>query len=508
MKAQDFSYDVIIAGGGVVGCAIARELSRLDLNTALLEKEPDVGWGASCRNSGVVHAGYNNTPGTLMAKFCVEGNQGFEVLCAELDVPYKKVGKLVVADGPDEVPALERLKAQGETNGVRGLEMIDGDRVRELEPHLEHAYAAMYSPNSAITSPYLLTIALAENALANGVDIFLNSGVERIDRTPSASTAGGPEGIREGFIVKAGGREFRTRILINSAGVNSAELSRLAGVDLYTIYPCRGEYYVLDTYAGELVQHLVYPVPKPGSGGLGIHLTPTVDGNILIGPSNEYIESAEDYSVTAPVMKTLSEEARSYMPQLNGGFYIRSFAGMRAKQTPPEKGGYFDYVIKEEETCPGLINLVGIESPGLTASAPIARYVSGIVRNIVERSGREVCGKPDFILKRTAPVRFAEQDDEVKAKLIAGDPDYGEIICRCEQITKKEIRQAIENPLGARSLNSIKYRSRAMMGRCQGGYCTQRILQILRDEYGIMPEEIELGKNGSWVLSGGRCDVT
>ncbi len=532
MTAQDYTYDIIIAGGGVVGCAIARELSRLDLKIALLEKEPDVGWGASCRNSGVVHAGYNNTPGTLMAKFCVEGNQGFEALCAELDVPYKRIGKLVVADGPDEMPALERLKAQGETNGVRGLEIVDGDRVRELEPHLEHAYAAMYSPNSAITSPYLLTIALAENALANGVDFFLNSGVERIDRIISDRDAGGSENFggsvnfgasendggrmhsstaeagREKFLVKAGGREFHTRILINSAGVQSAELSKLAGVDLYTIYPCRGEYYVLDTYAGELVQHLVYPVPKPGSGGLGIHLTPTVDGNILIGPSNEYIDTPEDYSVTAPVMKTLSNEARSYMPQLNGGFYIRSFAGMRAKQTPPEKGGYYDYVIKEEESCPGLINLIGIESPGLTASMPIARSVSGIVRNIVERNGKEIRENTDFKAQRTAPVRFAEQNDEVKAKLIAGDPDYGEIICRCEQITKKEIRQAIENPLGARCLNSIKYRSRAMMGRCQGGYCTQRILQILRDEYGIRPEEIELGKNGSWVLSGGRCDVT
>ncbi|MGC9311388.1 MAG: NAD(P)/FAD-dependent oxidoreductase [Sediminispirochaetaceae bacterium] len=508
MTVQDYSYDVIIAGGGVVGCGIARELSRLDLKIALLEKEPDVGWGASCRNSGVVHAGYNNTPGTLMARFCVEGNQGFEALCAELDVPFKRVGKLVVADGPDEVPALERLKKQGETNGVRGLEMIDGDRVRELEPHLEHAYAAMYSPNSAITSPYLLTIALAENALANGVDIFLNSRVEKIKRIDPVLSGSETEGGSAGFIVHAGGREFRSRILINSAGVQSAEVSRLAGADLYTIYPCRGEYYVLDTYAGELVHHLVYPVPKPGSGGLGIHLTPTIDGNILIGPSNEYIDFSEDYSVTAPVMKTLSAEARSYMPQLNGGFYIRSFAGMRAKQTPPEKGGYYDYVIKEEETCPGLINLVGIESPGLTASMPIARYVSGIVRDICERGGRKAGEKPHFKAERTAPIRFAEQDDEVKAELIAEDPDYGEIICRCEQVTRKEIRQAIENPLGARSLNSIKYRSRAMMGRCQGGYCTQRILQILRDEYGVRPDEIELGISGSWVLSGGRCDIT
>jgi len=494
-------YDLVIAGGGVAGCAIARELSRLQLKIAVLEKEADVGWGASCRNSGVVHAGYNNTPGTLMARFCVEGNEGFEDLCAELDVPYRRIGKLVLAESPEEMPALERLLAQGEANGVRDLEIIDGQRVREMEPHLENVFAAMYSPNSAITSPYQLTIALAENSLANGVDIFLNSRVERI----LTDTDG--DG-RARFTVYAGDREFQSRLLINSTGVHSAEISAMAGVDGYSIYPCRGEYYVLDTYAGELIDHLVYPVPKPGVGGLGIHLTPTVDGNILIGPSNEYISISEDYSVTVPVMKTLSMEARGYMHQLNGGFYIRNFAGMRAKQAPPEEGGFYDFVIREEESRPGLINLIGIESPGLTASLPIARYVSGMVKSVLQRMGVDVRINTDFKPVRKGPVRFSEQSDAVKAALIETDPDYGEVICRCEQVTKKEILQAIENPLSARSLISIKYRSRAMMGRCQGGYCTQRILQILKDEYVYCPGEIRLGKDGSWVLSGGRCDIT
>ena len=237
-------------------------------------------------------------------------------------------------------------------------------------------------------------------------------------------------------------------------------------------------------------------------------MTPTVDGNILIGPSNEYISISEDYSVTVPVMKTLSMEARGYMHQLNGGFYIRNFAGMRAKQAPPEEGGFYDFVIREEESRPGLINLIGIESPGLTASLPIARYVSGMVKSVLQRMGVDVRINTDFKPVRKGPVRFSEQSDAVKAALIETDPDYGEVICRCEQVTKKEILQAIENPLSARSLISIKYRSRAMMGRCQGGYCTQRILQILKDEYGYCPGEIRLGKDGSWVLSGGRCDIT
>jgi len=501
MKEAKNNYDVIIIGAGVAGCAIARELSRLQLKIAVLEKEADVGWGASCRNSGVVHAGYNNIPGTLMARFCVEGNEGFEDLCTELDVPYRRIGKLVVADNPEEMSALERLRVQGEKNGVRDLEIIDGDRIREMEPHLENAWAAMYSPNSAITSPYQLTIALAENSLANSVDFFLDSPVSGIKN-------GSPEGAESGFVVSAGKRNFHTRLLVNSAGVHSAEISAMAGVDDYRIYPCRGEYYVLDTYAGKLINHLVYPVPKPGSGGLGIHLTPTVDGNILIGPSNEYMDNPEDYSVTSSVMKNLSREAKGYMSQMNGRLYIRNFAGMRAKQAPPEEGGFYDYIIREEDSRPGLINLIGIESPGLTASMPIARYVSGIVKTVFERMGSDVRTKLEFEGARKGPIRFSEQSDDVKAALIESDPDYGEIICRCEQVTKKEILQAIENPLGARSLISIKYRSRAMMGRCQGGYCTQRILQILRDEYGYSPEDIKLGNDGSWLLSGRRYDNT
>lgn len=493
-------YDAIIVGAGVVGCAIARELSRLDLKIAVLEKEPDVGWGASCRNSGVVHSGYNNTPGSLMAKFCVMGNEGFEALCNELDVPYKKTGKLVVADGPEEMPALERLKTQGDANGVKGLEIIDGERVRKLEPHLEHAYAAMLSPNSAITSPYHLTIALAENAISNGVEFFLTHELEEIRR-------GEKEGGEDFFVLQAGGRNFESRVLINSAGVQSARVSSLAGVDAYRIYPCRGEYYVLDKNAGELIDRLVYPVPKPGSGGLGIHLTPTVDGNILIGPSNEYLDDAEDYRVTDPVLKTLSEEARSYMPQLGGGYYIRSYAGMRAKQTPPEVGGYTDYVIKEEAEIRGLINLIGIESPGLTASQPIAEEVRGIVEKILERRGTRPQQRENFEPRHKGITRFAEQDDETKAELIASDADYGEIICRCETVTKREIRRAIENPLGARNLISIKYRSRAMMGRCQGGYCTQRILKILEEEYGVEAAEIFLARENSPLLLGSRRDV-
>ncbi len=493
-------YDVLIIGGGVVGCSIARELSRLNLKIALLEKEPDVGWGASCRNSGVVHAGYNNKPGTLMARFCVEGNKGFQKLCADLDVPYNKIGKLVVADNQEEKQALERLKAQGEANGVEGLEIIDSNRVQELEPHLENAYAAMLSPNSAITSPYHLTIALAENAHANGATILLNQKVDNITRTEN-------EHGETIFVVGAGDQEYRCKVLINSAGVKSAEISKLAGVDDYCIYPCRGEYYVLDKYAGALINHLVYPVPKPGAGGLGIHLTPTVEGNILIGPSNEYIDQDEDYSVTAPVLKTLSQEARDYMPQMNGGYYIRTYAGMRAKQAPPEVGGFYDYVIQEEENCHGLINLIGIESPGLTASQPIARYVRDIAIGIFQRLGIAAEERKDFNPVRTGPVRFAEQDETRRQALIAEHPDYGEVICRCETVTKKEIREAIENPLGARSLISIKYRSRAMMGRCQGGYCMQRILQILTEEYGYRPEEILLGGPGSQLLTGRRSDV-
>jgi len=488
METKYKHYDVVIIGGGVVGCAIARELSRYKINIAVLEKEADVGWGISCRNSGVIHAGFNYKPGTLRAQLCLEGNESYALLCQELDVPYKKIGKLVVAKKKEEIKGLKKLKNQGEKNRVKDLQVIDGDKLKKMEPNVK-GVAALYSPNTAITSPYLLTIALAENAHGNGVKFFLNTEVTGINRDNSV------------FRVTTNKENFTASYVINSAGLYSDRISRMVGAEKYRIYPCRGEYYVLDKNASWLVNHLVYPVPQPGTGGLGVHITPTVDGNILLGPSNEYIKKKNNLSSTSKIMKMLTSESRSFLPSISSGDVIRSYSGIRAKQTPSSEGGYRDFTIEESKVVDNFINLVGIESPGLTAAQPIAKKVVNIINK-----KEKLKINSTFTPFRKGILRFEEKDEETKKALIEKDPDYGEVICRCEQVTKKEILEAINNPLGARSLISIKYRSRAMMGRCQGGYCQTRIMEILREFFKFSPQEITLKGNHSSLLTGYRSD--
>jgi len=466
MKKKNNYFDVVIIGGGVVGCAIARELSKYKVNVAVLEKEDDVGWGISCRNSGVVHAGFNNKLGTLMAQFCVEGKKSFAKLCHQLDVPYKKIGKLVVAKKKEEIKELQKLKQQGDANGVGNLQIIDLNEVKRLEPNIE-GIAALYSPETAITSPYLLTIALAENALDNGVKFFLNTKVESITRLNNSR-----------FKIITNKREFASSYVINSAGLYADYIARMVGIKKYRLYPCRGEYHILDKNVSWLINHLVYPVPQAGAGGLGVHLTPTIDGNILIGPSNEYIRRKDNLSVTSSVMKMLSAEARKFLPLISPQYIIRSYSGLRAKQAPSSEGGYWDFVIEESDIVDNFINLIGIESPGLTAAQPIAKRVVEIINK-----KEKLNANPSFNPLRKGILRFEEQDEETKKALIKQDPDYGEIVCRCEKVTKKEVLEAINNPLGARSLISIKYRTRAMMGRCQGGYCLTRIIEILRESF-------------------------
>jgi len=487
MKATKNHYDAVIIGGGMVGCAIARELSRYKISVAVLEKEDDVSWGTSCRNSGVVHAGFNNRPGTLMAKFCVEGNKSFAELCLQLDVPYKKMGKLVVAKKKEEIKDLQKLKQQGDANGVDNLQIIDYSEVKRLEPNIE-GIAALYSPETAITSPYLLTIALAENALNNGVSFFLNTRVESITRLNNSH-----------FKIITNRGEFTSSYVINSAGLYADKIARMAGTEKYHLYPCRGEYHILDKNVSRLISRPIYPVTSPSSQWLGVHLTPTIDGNILIGPSNEYIKSKDNLSVTSSVMKMLSAEAGEFLPLISPGYTIRSYSGIRAKQSPSSEGGFWDFVIEESDMIDNFINLIGIESPGLTAAQPIAKRVVEII-NKKERLN----SNPQFNPFRKGILRFDEQGEETKIALIRQDPNYGEIVCRCEKVTKKEILEAINNPLGARSLISIKYRTRAMMGRCQGGYCQTRIMEILRESFKLGPKELTLKGNDSYLLTGYR----
>lgn len=482
--ADELQFDVLIIGGGAVGCAVARELARYRCSIALVERSADVASGASGRNSAVVHAGFNNPPGSLMAQLCVEGNRGFEALCRELDVPYKKTGKLLVAFDLEDMATLLQLMAQGERNGCHGLTMLDQDMLRERLPQVG-GIGGMLSPETGIFDPFLYTVALAENAQANGVSFFLKHQVTAIRREETD------------FAVTAGERVFHARIVVNCAGLYSAQVAALAGVTGYRIYPCRGEYYILDQIAKDILPLPVYPVPKAGSGGLGVHLTPTVHGNLLIGPSAEYSDDPEDLSCTKPVLDQLWREAQQLLPGLEKRQIIGAYCGIRPKQTPPGVGGYRDFIIREERNCRGLINLIGIESPGMTASLPIARGVVGLVGQSMDLLPRE-----DFNPQRRGIPRFREKSLGVQEMLIARDPEYGEILCRCQKVTRAELRQAIENPLGVRTLSGIKYRAWATTGRCSGGYCLPKLASMLETEYGLAPEEIFYREENSPLFTG------
>ncbi len=477
-------YDVIIIGAGAVGCTIAREFARYDIRTLVLEKECDVAYGTSGRMSGVVHAGFNNKTGTLMAKFCVEGNKGFEKICSELSIPYKKTGKVLVAFDDDDMKALESIIARGIENGCEGLKLINAEEIRAIAPGIG-GVGGMLSSNTAIFDPFEYCIAHAENAMNNGVEFSFDSEVTGITKEDDS------------FVVNTSKGEFKGKYLINSAGLYCADISAMAGVDKYTIYPCRGQYYILDRIADEYLDIPAYPVPKPGIGGLGVHLTPTIDGNIIIGPSAEYQDEPDDYGTTAEVMDKLYNEAKALLPALERKFIIGNYCGIRPKQAPPGEGGFRDFVIKEEEDCPGLINLIGIESPGFTAAAPIARMVRSMVGKHIELNE-----KKNFNSVRKGRIRFRDLSVEEQQKLISQDPEYGEIICRCQNVTKREIRDAIENMMGAKSLSSIKYRAWCMTGRCNGGYCMSKIVDMLIKEYDIPSDEITYRGKGSEMFSG------
>ncbi len=480
---MDGRFDVAVIGGGVVGCAIARELTRYSVKVALLERQADVARGTSSKNSGVVHTGFNVPPGSLKARLNVAGAAMFEDVCRELDVPFKRVGKLVIALEEEQLVDLRALEASGRQNGVPSLEIIGRDEIKRLEPGIS-GFAALHAPTAAITCPYSLTIALAECAAANGAQVQLESPVTAIKREDWGFALTTPRG------------PVHASLVINSAGLEADRVAEMAGVHRWRIYPCRGEYAILDRSKGGLISRMVYPVPPRGGPGLGIHLTPTVDGNILIGPSAEYIPDVEDTRTTIEVRRQMLREAAALLPGISASDVIAAYSGVRPKLTPEGVGGSADFVIEEAPEALGMLHLVGIESPGLTAAPAIAVEVAAWVAS---RTGRAT--GPRSVNGWRRPVRFRESGPAERAQLIESDPDYGRVVCRCELVTKREVLDAARNKLGAISLTALKYRSRAMMGRCQGGFCGPRIVELLVQE-GIPPEEITLRGGESWLFAG------
>lgn len=475
-------YDVIIIGGGVVGSAIAREMSRYKLNIAVLEKNLDVCYETSGRNSGVVHGGFAYDSGTLKAKLCVEGNRNFDAMAEELDIPFQRCGKVLVGNTEEDMATLKRTMEQGAVNGATKLRLIDEKELHELVPAVVGKFA-MFSENSGIVDPFTYTIALAENATMNGVEYFFDHEVTGIDQKEDT------------YVIHTAKEDFETRWVVNSAGLGCGKISDMLGITGYRVIGSKGDYIILDQRTGSLLPMPVYPVPS--NTYMGIHVTNTTDGNVIIGPNAETVEDFTYYGVPQENMDYLAESASDLWPCIKKADYIRNYSGILPKWVD-ENGVIQDFKIEmKEEIAPRAINLVGIESPGLTAAVPIGKYV---VSMMAEKE--ELTENPDFNPRREGIKRFFEMSEEERAKAIAEDPDYGEVICRCEKVTKAEILKAIKNPLGVHTMVGIKYRTRSMMGRCQGGYCQMRIEQMIEEEFGLKPEEINYNRPGAYALTG------
>ena len=478
-------YDVLIIGGGVTGSAIARELSRYDLKTALFEKGEDVCSGTSKANSGIAHAGFDAVPGSWKAKMNIRGSQMMEELSRKLDFPYKRNGSLVLCFDEKDRPRLEKLLQQGKENGVEGLEILEKKELLALEPALsEEVVCALHAPTGGIVCPFKLTIALAENAAVNGVEFHLNEGVKRVQ-----------PGTVEGYTVETGKGTYETRIVVNAAGLYGDEIHNQVSGEKLHITPRKGEYCLMDKKIGQLVSHTIFQMPT--AMGKGVLVTPTVHGNLMVGPTATDISDKEGVDTTAEGLDEVLKKAALSVKSLPRGVTITSFAGLRAHED------HDDFILGEVKDAPGFFDAVGIESPGLTSAPAIGEWMA---EKIVEklRKTQKVDEKKDFQETRKDIPNIASMDQAEAAALIAENPAYGTVICRCEKVTEGEIIDAIRRPLGARSLDGIKRRTRAGMGRCQAGFCSTKVMEILARELGIPLEEVTKAGRDSRMLTGGE----
>jgi glycerol-3-phosphate dehydrogenase len=471
------SFDVAIIGAGVCGANIARRLSSYELDVALIDKEADVSFGVSKANSGIVHGGFHHNKKYLKARLEIQGAMMFDRLKAELDFPFARCGIVVVALHEDEMRAVEQLYSQGVENGVIGIEMCSRERMLELEPRLSRdALGGLYAPGGGIVEPYRFVFSLVESAVKNGVRVFKDW------KAASARREG------EAWVILAeDGRSLRARYVVNCAGLYADEVSRAFGAEDFSIKGRKGEYYLLDKLTRAKPDRVVFPVPTSISKGMLI--VPTVEGTVLIGPTASEVEGKDDCSTTRSELETILRSARNMIPDISETDVITSFAGIR-----PTLGE--DYYIEASGLVPALIQVAGIQSPGLTASPAIGEYV----KDLLKKAGLRLVEKPDwdpFIDKmpRTRELSGYELD-----ALVESDPAYGEVVCRCERVTEAEIVEAIRR--GHTTLDGIKYFTRAQMGRCQGGFCTYKILKILMRETGMGWDEITKHGRGSTVLRG------
>lgn len=467
-------YDVAVIGAGIVGCSAARELSRYELSVCVIDRESDVGEGTTKANSAIAHAGFDAKEGTLKARFNVLGSKMLPELSKELDFAFFRNGAFVLCFDEAQKGELDKLAERGKVNGVEGIKILTGDEARALEPALtEEVVAALYAPTSGIVCPFEMTIAYAENAYTNGVEFKLSTCVTDIKK------------ISGGYLVSTDRGDIEAKTVINAAGVYADKIHAMVSSEPLTITPRKGEYMLLDTDAGNLVSKTIFQLPtKMGKGTL---VTPTVHGNLLLGPTAEDINDKENTATTRDGLAQVRAKAQLSVKGIPFGKVITSFTGLRAV------GDTDDFIIGEPKDAEGFIDAAAIESPGLTSAPAIAVYLCELV-------GRHIplVKKETFYAKRKGVPHFAMMTDKERCELIAKDPAYGQIVCRCCTVTEGEIINALTRPLGATTLDGVKRRTGAGMGRCQAGFCSPRTIALIAEKLGI--GLLDVKKNGVYNI--------
>lgn len=474
-------YDVIVIGGGVTGTAVARELSKFELKAALLEAKTDVGAASTKGNGGVTHSGYDAKAGTLKAKVNVRGTAMIPKLAKELNFKYINTGTTTLGFTEEDKIILKKLYENGLSNGVPKLKLIGRDEILKIDERVnKDVVMGLRAPTAGVVDPFELAIAFAENAAENGVPTFRNQEVKSIKKEDDV------------FIVKTQDKTYITKYIVNAAGVYGSEIANMVGIMDYVVKGRLGEILLVDKAIGFELNSVFFPTP--GKDTKGVATIPTPDGNILIGSTARMVEDKEDLSVTREGIMDLLKGAKLLVPDIDEKYLIRQFAGLR----PVAIDRNNDFVIEASKEVKGFVNVIGIQSPGIGAAPGIAEYVIDILSN----EGLPLEEKKDFNPYRTTIEDFSEVDDDVKEKLIKEDPLYGNIICRCEYVTEAEIVRAIHRPVGATTVDGVKRRVRAGMGRCQGGFCQPKVVSIIARELNISPEEVLLENTNSNIIFG------
>lgn len=476
------SFDVVVVGAGIAGCTAARELASYDLSICVLEAGNDIACGATRANSAIVHAGFDPAPGTLKARFNVEGSKAYPRWCDELGVQFRRNGSMVLAFDDEGRLKLEELVCRADANGVEGVRIVSGDRAREMEPNVSPEVAcALVAPTGGIVDPYGFAFAAAENACGNGVRFLFNHRVEHIVR------------VDGGFRVEASGEGFFARAVVNAAGLFADEMNNMVSGERFFITPRRGEYYLYDTEYATTFEHTMFQVPGPL--GKGVLVTPTIHGNMLIGPNSVSQASKTDLSTTQEGLADIVERARRTWPAASPRGAITNFAGLRAA------GESGDFVIGEAADAPGFFNIACFESPGLTSAPAVATFIASQVAAHLGAGSN-----PSFNPRRVPQLPFTAMTDEQRERAIASDPAFGHVVCRCCEVTEAEVVRALHGPLPVLSLDAIKWRTGATMGRCHGGFCSPELVEIMSRELGCAPDAIDKRLAGSRMIASARAD--